>query len=195
MANDCFDQKLLADPKQKDKSANVVEKDNDSDAPSSDEGVIEVALAEFDSCIDSSQNWYPDSGASHHVTGFAQNLTKVKPNAGGKGMWESLGGEASILPNDIIQKEGDLESTPVADRQPSTLELASIANLIDPKPPPDVADRQPSTSTPQDPAPQVIRYPTRERRPSSRFRDYHVFVVEDEEIIINEELKTYVEAM
>jgi hypothetical protein len=59
-----------------------------------------------------------------------------------QGMWESLGGEASILPNDIIQKEGDLESTPVADRQPSTLELASIANLIDPKPPPDVADRQ-----------------------------------------------------
>ncbi len=41
----------------------------------------------------------------------------------------------------------------------------------------------------------MIRYPTRERRPPSRFRDYHVFVVEDEEIIINEELKTYVEAM
>jgi hypothetical protein len=76
----------------------------------------------------------------------------------GQGMWESLGGEVSILPNDIIQKEGDLESTPVADRQPSTLELASIANLIDPKPPPDVADWQPSTSTPQDPVPQVIRY-------------------------------------
>jgi hypothetical protein len=112
-----------------------------------------------------------------------------------QGMWESLGGEASILPNDIIQKEGDLESTPVADRQPSTLELASIANLIDPKPPPDVADRQLSISTPQDPVPQVIRYPTRERRRSSRFRDNHVFVVEDEEIIINEELKTYVEAM
>lgn len=84
MANDCFDQKSLADPKEKEKSANVVEKDNDSDAPSSDEGVIEVALAEFDSCIDSSQNWYLDSGASHHVTGFAQNLTKVKPKAGGK---------------------------------------------------------------------------------------------------------------
>jgi len=113
----------------------------------------------------------------------------------GQGMSESLGGEASILPNDILQKEGDLESTSVADRQPSTLELASIANLIDPKPRPDVADRQPSTSTPQDPAPQVIRYPTRERRPSSRFRDYHVFVVQDEEIIIDEELKTYVEAM
>jgi hypothetical protein len=110
-------------------------------------------------------------------------------------MWESLGGEVSILPNDITQKEGDLESTPVADRKPSTLELASIANLIDPKPPPDVADRQPSTSTPQGPVHQVIRYPTRERRPSSRFRHYHVFVDEDEKIIINEELKTYVEAM
>jgi hypothetical protein len=45
----------------------------------------------------------------------------------GQGMWESLGGDVSILPNDIIQKEGDLESTPVADRQPSTLELASRA--------------------------------------------------------------------
>jgi hypothetical protein len=43
MAKDCFDQKLLADSKEKD--ANVVEKDNDSDVPSSDEGVIEVALA------------------------------------------------------------------------------------------------------------------------------------------------------
>ncbi len=82
MAKDSFDQKLLADSKEKDKSANVVEKDNDSDAPSSDEGVIEVALAEFDSRIDSCQNWYLDSGASHHVTGFAQNLTKVKPKAG-----------------------------------------------------------------------------------------------------------------
>jgi hypothetical protein len=45
MAKDCFDQKSLADSKEKDKSENVMEKDNDSDAPSSDEGVIEVALA------------------------------------------------------------------------------------------------------------------------------------------------------
>lgn len=45
MAKDCFDQKLLADSKENDKSANVVEKDNNSDTPSSDEGVIEFALA------------------------------------------------------------------------------------------------------------------------------------------------------
>jgi hypothetical protein len=45
MAKDCFDQKLLANSKEKDKSANVVEKDNASDVPSSDEGVIEVTLA------------------------------------------------------------------------------------------------------------------------------------------------------
>jgi hypothetical protein len=35
-------------------------------------------LAQFDNCISTSQNWYLDNGASHHVTGFAQNLTSIK---------------------------------------------------------------------------------------------------------------------